>query len=222
MTGYKNPEKIRNLFNEIAEYYDRTNNFISLFTHYIIKYLALRELKIRPRSMILDVCCGTGDFTKIIKKIYPRTKVIGVDFAQNMLKLAKLKNPQGVFILADCLNLPFKDREFNYVTAGFGLRNIENRTQAIAEIYRVLDFGGQFLHLDFGRHNKISRIFDLIVPNAIKILKINSENYRHLINSKHEFPEPEKLIQEFENQGFKLIKKFDYLFGVIAVQIMQK
>jgi len=218
----KNPEKIKQLFNEIAEYYDSVNNFISLFTHYLIKYLALRELNINPRSLVLDVCCGTGDFTKIITKFYPRVKVIGIDFSENMLKLAKNKNPKGTFVLADCLQLPFKEKEFNYVTAGFGLRNINNRTQAICEIYRVLDFGGKFMHLDFGVHNNLSRIFDNIVEFTANSLKINPEHYNYLIGSKNEFPEPDELIKEFETQGFKLVKRIDYLFGVISIQIMQK
>lgn len=218
----KNPENVRNLFNEIAQYYDKTNNFISVFSHYIIKYFALRELNIKPRSLILDVCCGTGDFTRLIAKVSPRSRVIGVDFCENMLKIAKNKNPKGVFVLVDCLELPFKEREFNYVTAGFGLRNIKDRAKAVSEIYRVLDFDGQFLHLDFGIRNSFSKVFDRLVPVVAKCLKINLEHYKYLINSKQEFPEPDELIKEFETHGFKLVKRVDYLFGVISAQIMQK
>ena len=218
----KNPQKVKALFNEIAQYYDKINNYISFFTHYIIKYLALKELNIKPRSMILDVCCGTGDFTQIINKFYPRVNIIGIDFSQNMIKLAKIKNPNGVFAVADCLNLPFKEREFNYVTASFGLRNIENRKQAIAEIYRVLDFGGEFLHVDFGEHNKLSKIFDFIVPIIAKISKINIQHYKYLIDTKNDFPQPDKLIEEFSELGFKFVKRKDYLFGAISIQIMEK
>lgn len=218
----KNPQKVKALFNEIAQYYDKTNNYISFFTHYIIKYLALKELNIKPRSMILDVCCGTGDFTQIINKFYPRVNIIGIDFSQNMIKLAKIKNPNGVFAVADCLNLPFKEREFNYVTASFGLRNIENRKQAISEIYRVLDYGGEFLHVDFGEHNKLSKIFDFIVPIIAKISKINIQHYKYLIDTKNDFPQPDKLIEEFSELGFKFVKRKDYLFGAISIQIMEK
>ena len=99
--------------------------------------------------MILDLCCGTGDFTQIISKYYPRTRVIGLDISEGMLKLAKAKNPAGVFMKGDCVNLPFENSEFDYVTMGFGLRNIEDRKKALSEIYRVLDNGGKFLQLDF-------------------------------------------------------------------------
>lgn len=218
----KNPEKIKTMFNEISVYYDKVNNIISFGTHYLIKYFCVKELDIKPRTMVLDLCCGTGDFTKLINKVYPRAKVIGLDFSQNMLKLAKEKNPKGVFLQADCTAIPFSEKEFQYVTAGFGLRNIENRTQTIAEIYRILETDGKFLHLDFGNHNKLSKIFDIFVILLCKIFKNNAKNYEYLLQSKADFPTPEKLIQEFEQQGFKFLKRKDFLFGTISAQIMQK
>lgn len=217
----KSPENIKNLFNEIAQYYDKVNNFISMGTHYIIKLLALKALDIKPRAMVLDICCGTGDFTQLVQKFYPRAKIIGIDFSQNMLKLAKLKNPKGVFLQADCTNLPFKDNDFDYVTASFGLRNVQERTKAISEIYRVLNDDGKFLHLDFGNHNKLSKIFDIIVPICAKLLKLNTEHYKYLTDSKNEFPEPDELIKEFENSRFTLLKRKDFLFGAISAQILQ-
>lgn len=222
MACNKNPDNIKKMFDEISEYYDKMNNIISAGTHYLIKYLALRELDIKPRTMILDVCCGTGDFSKIISKFYPRANVIGLDFSKNMLKIAKKRNSKGVFVQSDCTQLPFKEGEFDYITAGFGLRNVEDRTKAISEIYRTLNKGGKFLHLDFGEHNILSKIFDFVVPIIVKIAKKNEQNYKYLLESKNDFPAPDKLIQEFENNGFKYLKKCDYLWGTISIQIMQK
>lgn len=218
----KNPQKIRKMFDEIAPYYNKMNNIISFGTHYIIKFLAIRELKIPPRSNILDLCCGTGDFSSIITTFYPRAKVIGLDFSEKMIKLAKNKNPKNIFIQGDSTNLPFKEGEFDIITMGFGLRNIENRSKALNEIYRVINNGGKFLHLDFGYHNYLSSIFNLIVPFLVKIFNKNSEMYNYLISSKNDFPEPEQLVKEFEKHGFKCIKICNYLFGTISAQIMQK
>ena len=218
----KEPQKIMSMFDEISSYYDVMNNIISLGTHYIVKVLAIRELKIKPRSNILDLCCGTGDFTRIINRLYPRSKVIGVDFSLQMIKLAKLKNKNGVFIKADCTDLPFKENEFDYVTAGFGLRNIENRKIALGEIYRVLKPGGMFLHLDFGYRNIFSRLFDLFVILIAKMFVKNSGNYEYLIKSKNDFPQPMELVKEFESHNFKLVKIRNYMFGIISVQILEK
>ena len=222
MTVEKNPKKIKDMFDDISIYYDYMNNFISFGTHWIVKYLSIKELNIQPRSMILDLCCGTGDFTGIISKFFPRAKVIGLDFSEKMLKMAKSKNPNGVFVKGDCINLPFHDEEFDYVTIGFGLRNIESRDKAIRESYRVLKRGGKFLHLDFGVQNIISKMFDFIVLTCVKILQKDVNHYKYLLESKKQYPIPELLIKEFEASGYKCIKKCDYLFGVISAQVMQK
>ncbi len=221
MTADKDPRKITKMFDEISGYYDKMNNFISLGTHYLIKKIALKNLKIKSYSYVLDLCCGTGDFTQIINEICPKAKVVGLDNSLEMLKLAKIKNPNKVFMQGDCTSLPFKE-EFYYITVGFGLRNIEDRQKAISEIYRSLKNGGKFLHLDFGRHNLTCPIFDFLVHITVKTLGIHSENYTYLLNSKKEYPEPNELIKEFENQGFKLLKRQDFLFGAVSYQIMQK
>jgi len=218
----KDPQKIQKMFDEISSYYDKMNNFISLGTHFLIKYIALRDLGVFKGANILDLCCGTGDFTKIISKICPEARVLGLDFSKNMLKSAMQKNPKKAFVYADCTNLPFKDNEFDFVTEGFGLRNIKNRKAAISEAYRVLKPNGRFLHLDFGTHNKISSIFSFAVPVIVKIFKKNAAHYNYLLASKDTFPEPDKLIEEFENAGFKLLKRHDFLFGAISAQIMTK
>ena len=213
--------KIKGIFEKIAPYYDLMNNFISLNLHYPIKKISLKDLNIKPNSYVLDLCCGTGDFSKIISGISPKSKVIGFDISKNMLRLAKIKNPNGVFIEGDCTNLPFCS-EFDYITMGFGLRNIENRSAVLSEIHKSLKNGGKFLHLDFGKHNKMSILFDYFVKVIIKITNKDTESYLHLINSKNTYPEPEELIKEFEQAGFELLKRKDFLFGVISYQIMEK
>ncbi len=218
----KNPQKIKAMFDEISGYYDGMNNFISLGTHFILKMIAIKSLKIQGEAAVLDLCCGTGDFTRIISVLHPKAKVIGLDFSKKMVQIAKNKNPDKIFVQGDCTDLPFKDSEFDYVTMGFGLRNIENRQAAIFQVHRVLKSGGKFLHLDFGKHNKFSKIFDVIVPFIVKVLNKNSNHYTYLLKSKENFPEPENLIKEFENVGFSLIDRHDFLFGVISAQVMQK
>ncbi|MBR1424338.1 ubiquinone/menaquinone biosynthesis methyltransferase [bacterium] len=218
----KNPQKIKNMFNEISSYYDLMNNFISLGTHYFVKITALKLLKIQSGENILDICCGTGDFTRIIRKLCPKAKVIGLDFSEGMIKKARQQNPNEEFIIADCTNLPFNDEEFDYITAGFGLRNIENRTKAILEIRRTLKSGGKFLHLDFGNGKFGGQIFDSIVYLVTKILGKKALHYKYLVDSKNLFPPPNELIKEFETAGFKLYTRRDYLFGVISVQIVIK
>ena len=82
--------------------------------------------------------------------------------------------------------------------------------------------GGQFLHLDFGRKNFFSKIFDFIAEKSISIFYKNQIPYEYLVKSKREFFTPENLIKEFEKEGFLLKLRKDYLFGIISAQIFEK
>lgn len=218
----KNPDKIHFLFNEIAEYYDKMNFVISLGTQYFIKKQAVKLLNIKENSKVLDLCTGTGDIVKIISNMHKNIDITGVDIAENMLEIAKKKNKGKKFLCADVINLPFKENEFDYITITFGLRNINEREKAIKEIKRVLKKDGLCIHLDFGYHNFISKCFDVFVLTLLKILKINKKNYEYLINSKNDYPEPDILIKEFENEGLRLIEKKNFLFSSISAEVFIK
>lgn len=222
MTVSKNPNDIKNMFNEIASQYDKNNNFISLGLHKFVKKTALKHLSIKNNDRILDECTGTGDIAAIIREINPQNDIVGVDFSENMINIAKNKYPNITFLQADCTDLPFSNNSFDIITMSFGLRNIENYIKAIRESFRVLSDGGQFLHLDFGRKNFFSKVFDFVAEKSISIFYKNQIPYKYLVSSKREFFTPENLIKEFEKEGFTLICRQDYLFGIISMQIFEK
>ncbi len=219
----KNPEKIKKMFNEIAVKYDFMNKIISLGLHKYVKYLSIKRLKITQNAKVLDLCTGTGDIAGFIKKIQPTAEITAVDFSENMLNIARKKVENVNFIQADCTELPLDNDSFDICTISFGLRNIENRTKAVSEIYRVLKKKGIFMHLDFGRSNFLfENLFNLIIPKLVKIFYKNAIPYEYLVKSKQTFPAPKELISEFEKSGFLLIKKSDFLFGIISSQIFSK
>ena len=214
------PKKIEALFDKISSYYDFMNNFISFFTHNLIKQSAIKMLGIKHKSMVLDLCCGTGDLTSLISKSYSGTKVIGLDISLNMLKIAKKKHPKNVFIKGDAESIAFGENEFDAVTCAFGLRNVQNRKKALNEIYRILKPGGLFLHLDFKRSIFYEKLFEIAVRFWVWVFRIDSNSYNYLLNSIKEFPSVENLVAEYCESGLKFIKRKDYL-GV-SVQIFQK
>lgn len=220
----KSPEKIHIMFNTVSRKYDLMNNIMSFGTHHYVKYKSIKCLNIKPHDNVVDLCCGTGDLARIIKRIQPDACVTGIDFSEEMLKKAKNKKSIGKisYMQGDVTNLPYEDNSFDIVTMGFGLRNIANAEKAVEEVYRILKPNGSFLHLDFGRKNFLSKIYDKITPILAKIFTENSVSYKYLIKSKKEFLSPEDLIKDFESKGFKLKKRCDYIFGVISAQIMYK
>ena len=218
----KSPDKIKQMFNNIAFEYDKNNNFISLGLHNIVKYFVVKSLDIKQNSVVYDLCCGTGDITCLLYKLYENINLTGFDFSENMLKIAKERHPKLKFIQSDITNLPVNNNSSDFITIAFGLRNIQYRNLAIKEIYRILRPKGKIMHLDFGEHNLISKTFDIIVKFYLNIVTTNKNSYEYLLNSKKYFPIPKQLIEEFEKEGFNFLERKDYLFGIISMQIFEK
>lgn len=221
----KNPEKIKTMFDNIALKYDFMNNIISFGLHKLIKKCAVKKLDITPESKAVDLCCGTGDISKLLANNFCIKEVIGVDFSGKMLEIAKRKNfdKKIKYINADCTNLPFCDDCFDIVTMFFGLRNIEDKDKAVAEIRRVMKNNGQFLYMDFANGNKIfDFIFDKITPFIANILTKNKDAYEYLINSKKKFLTPKELEKFINNKGLVLKKEYYFLFSTITVQVYSK
>ena len=222
MNTDKSPKVIKNMFDSIAEHYDKMNNVISFGMDKIIKKKCIKFLGIGEKSTVLDLCTGTGDLVKIIQALRPKTGITAVDFSKNMLAIAKNQIKNAKFLEADATNLPFEDNTFDFVTISYGLRNIQDRAKAISEIYRVLKVGGKILHLDFGEKNLLGKTFEYITPNLARIFGRDVASYKYLIESKKEFPEPNELIKEFEAQKFKLVLRKDFLLKSISAQFFEK
>lgn len=220
----KSPKTIKTMFNIISEEYDFMNNIISFKTQYLIKHKSLMNINWSNGMKVIDLCCGTGDMASIIKEINPNTQIIGIDFSEKMIEIAKKKNQNnGIqFFEGDITNLPYSDNTFDAAIMSFALRNISNSEKAIEETYRILKPNGQFLHIDFGEKNFLSSIFDNFTILSSKIFSKNKSAYTYLINSKKLFLTPNELIKDFESKGFKKKERRDYLFGVISAQIMTK
>ena len=229
---FKNPRYIRDLFNSISNNYDKLNDIMSFGLHRKIKKDIIKPLN-TPLTVyhlpftILDLCTGTGDLAAILKEKYPEAKVIGVDFSEKMLEIARRKHTDIEFLEADCTNLPFEDESFDLCTISFGLRNIEDMEKALNEIYRVLKKGGIFINLDLGKPNKFFNLFCkpymyLWVAILGKIFHGSETPYKYLAASNETFPSPAELVKIYEKIGFSNIKNKNYLFGQIASQISIK
>lgn len=209
----KSPQKIKEMFNQIAEKYDFNNNLISFGLHKLVKNFAIKNHKFSGKC--LDLCTGTGDIAYLLYK--QNCEVIGLDFSENMLSIAKFKYPNIKFIEGDCTNLPFEDNSFDTVTISFGLRNIENYDKALDEIYRVLKPDGIFFHLDFCKNNILANIiYDFVIPKLVKIFYRNNLPYKYLVQSKKDFFNNNILKEIFEKHHFIHKKTNIYLLGMIS------
>lgn len=105
----------------------------------------MKEMNVQAGTIALDVCCGTADWTIALSQaVGPEGEVTGIDFSENMLKVGEEKTAHMDnirLVQGDAMALPFDDNTFDYVTIGFGLRNIPDYSKALSEMYRVLKPG---------------------------------------------------------------------------------
>ncbi|KAK9837147.1 hypothetical protein WJX81_006187 [Elliptochloris bilobata] len=122
--------------------------------------MAVRWSGAAPGSRVLDVCCGSGDLTfRAAEAAGPSGEVVGLDFAAEMLADAahreevsqhrRRKSAPISWVQGDAMELPFEDGSFDAATMGYGLRNVTDKQQALAELHRVLRPGCRVAILDF-------------------------------------------------------------------------
>ena len=146
---------------ESAELYDHQVEIVFSGTaeamrRHAIKAISLeREVSHYPSNLklkILDVGCGTGQFTNELKRHFPLSEVTGLDLSPWYLKEAQKKFPNsGIeWKFGKAEKLPFEDISFDVVTSVFLFHELpeEIRELASKEMLRVLKPGGNVIHVD--------------------------------------------------------------------------
>jgi geranylgeranyl pyrophosphate synthase/SAM-dependent methyltransferase len=137
-------DQVNRMFDRVAARYDLLNSLMSAGLHHRWRERAADQAGVGSGDSALDVCCGTGDLTlELAKRVAPDGHVVGCDFSEPMLDLARDKagarGTGGVrFEWADALSLPYDAGRFDAVTVGFGLRNFADRERGLREMARVL------------------------------------------------------------------------------------
>jgi len=227
-------EKVHNVFQNISDKYDQMNSIISFNRHLAWRKDVMRRMNVQKGAEALDVCTGTGDWAfSLAKEVGQEGRVIGLDFSENMLEVAKEKQAEQkasnvTFIHGDAMDLPFEDETFDYVTIGFGLRNVPDYEQVLREMYRVLKPGGIAVCLETSQPTLIGYrqlyyfYFRFIMPLFGKIFAKSYDEYAWLHESAREFPDKEQLKQLFLHVGFTSVQIKGYSGGVAAMHLATK
>ncbi len=236
MTGTTKPSRdsaqfagqVNRMFDRIASRYDLLNSVMSAGLHHRWRERAVDRTELGPGGSALDVCCGTGDLTlELASRVAPGGSVIGCDFSEPMLDLARVKATaraaDGVrFEWADALQLPYDAGRFDAVTVGFGVRNFSDRNGGLEEMARVLRPGGRLVVLEFTEPRRppfstfYSIWFDRIVP-VLGRLTSDPAAYSYLAESVHSFPDPPGLAAKMAAAGLIGIRYTILAGGIVTI-----
>ncbi|MCW5602319.1 class I SAM-dependent methyltransferase [Nitrosomonas sp.] len=147
-----------------------------LFPEAALKTALIAQAHIQPGQDVLDVGCGTGTLTLMIKQIQPDTGVNGLDMDPQILDIARRKAEQAgeIIILQQgtATSLPYPDESFDHVFASLMLHHLtrQDKQQALREAFRVLKPGGELHIADFGKpHDLVMWLISLVMRWAEEV-----------------------------------------------------
>jgi len=224
---------VTELFDVVAESYDRLNDFISLGAVRFWRWWALLDAFARG-ARVLDVGCGPGNVTAYCMYTHLTHMAIdctGVDCSGKMLKLARRRCPGATFIKGDAGSLGecgIESDAFDVVTTVYTLRNFPDLERALGEMYRCVKPGGKVFVLDAfpprGAFAWLLRLWlTFALPTIGWLLTRNSKPYAYLANSIQKTATADEVKAMLESFGAERASVQNYWpFGAAAKVVAYK
>ena len=222
--------RVRRVFDSVANRYDLMNDLMSGGAHRLWKQFALALTGLRPGQRALDIAGGTGDLAAgLARQVGATGLVVLADINQSMLQHGRDRlTDRGLvgnvrYVQADAERLPFRDGSFECVTIGFGLRNVTDKTVALAAMHRVLKPGGQLLVLEFSQPalGALGRLYDFysfaVLPRLGQLVVGDADSYRYLAESIRRHPDQEALLAMMGSVGFGSCRYHNLMGGIVAL-----
>ncbi|MFC4302785.1 demethylmenaquinone methyltransferase [Cohnella boryungensis] len=234
MDAQSKQKHVHAVFESIAPKYDMMNDILSFRRHKAWRRFTMRKMNMQPGQTALDLCCGTCDWTIALARASGTGKTVGLDFSGNMLSIGQAKvNKQGLgeqikLVQGNAMDLPFEDNSFDFVTIGFGLRNIPDIVKTLEEMKRVVKPGGQIVCLELSKpmwqpfKGLYYFYFERILPLMGKWFAKRKEQYAWLPESLQSFPDLPALAELFRSVGMRDVKAYPLTGGIAALHIGMK
>ncbi len=233
-TNKMKPDAISAMFDHIAPKYDFLNRLLSLRRDVYWRREMVRALEIPAGGAVLDVACGTGDVMIEVMRRKPDVRVYGIDISKKMLQIGYQKagagNPgaRAAFFAADALHPPFPPDSMHAVTIAFGIRNIQDRSGALANFREILKPGGTLAVLELNTPSRgllrslYLLYFQKILPGIGGLFSKNTGAYQYLPASVLNFPPPEVFAAQMRDAGFRDIAWKSLSAGIATLYVGQK
>ena len=170
----------------------------------------IEQAQIRPGHRVLDLGCGTGTLTVMIKQAHPDSEVTGLDGDPQILEIARNKAEKAdasiTFDEGMAYELPYPDASFDRVFSSLVFHHLttKDKERTLAEIYRVLKPDGELHLADFGTPHGV-------YAKVISSLMSRFERVDDNING--------QIPKMFMKAKFSVLKisEFSTLFGTLAL-----
>jgi demethylmenaquinone methyltransferase/2-methoxy-6-polyprenyl-1,4-benzoquinol methylase len=217
----KRPDEVAAMFDDVAARYDLTNDVLSLGQDRAWRRAVVRAVDARAGTRVLDLAAGTGTSSEPFEAV--GALVVPADFSLGMLRVGKRRRPDLGFTAADALRLPFADASFDAVTISFGLRNVADPDQALAELRRVTRPGGRLVVCEFSRprwapwRTVYLNYLVRALPAVARRVSSNPDSYVYLAESIQDWPDQAALAARVRSAGWDDVAWRDLSGGIVAL-----
>jgi len=213
---------MRRMFGTIAPRYDFITRAFSYGMDRRWKRAGVLRASLPKGAVVLDLACGTGDFSQLVLTSAPGARVVATDLTLEMLRKARERGLKDV-VGGDAGALPFVDAAFDCVFVGYGLRNFPDLRAALAEIHRVTRPGGILVSLDFFLPaNPILRkmyLAGLYLQGALWGLLLHGRPgvYTYIPKSLRTFVSMDDFSRMLQQKGYAQVASQAFLLGGIGL-----
>jgi demethylmenaquinone methyltransferase / 2-methoxy-6-polyprenyl-1,4-benzoquinol methylase len=223
----KSPDRISAMFDAIAKRYDFLNHFLSVGLDTRWRARAIRDAALPTNARVLDLCTGTADLAIAAIQAVPTARVVGVDFAAAMLRVALGKlhvrqlSDRVSLVRGDATRIPVRDGWADAATIGFGIRNVVDPDAALRELARAIKPGGRLVILEFGEpvipgiRTLYNWYFRFVLPQLGKLVSKHQSAYSYLPASVGTFPPPARFAATIASHGFHDVRAVPLTLGIV-------
>lgn len=220
----KKPFDVARMFDDVGAKYDITNTVLSFGQDRRWRRRTREALNLTQADSVLDLAAGTAVSTVELAK--SGAWCVACDFSQGMLAAGKDRAVPKV--VGDAMQLPFADNSFDAVTISYGLRNVNNRHQALQEMLRVTRPGGRLAVAEFS--TPIVPVFGTVykeylmrlLPKVAHLVSSNPEAYEYLAESIRAWPGQDQLAKDIERAGWSAAEWKNLTLGIVALHTAVK
>ncbi len=221
-----NPEFVKGLFNRMSSSYERMNYITSFgFSIRWRKQFINSIPSTKEKVEVMDLLTGMGENWESVRRKLPNATISALDFSEEMVKSAKLKNEKhfssSILILQeDILQNTLPSHHYNIVICAFGLKTFNpDQLKILAiETSRILKPGGKFSFVEVSKPESFILKFFYgfylgnIIPILGRLFQGDPTAYEMLWQYTEKFVNSKQAIEIFKSTG--LTANYDsYFFG---------
>ena len=217
-------KNIADMFQEIADSYEKINTFISLGMDQGWRKFQLKRVKQYMKdNLVLDIGCGPGSLSALSKKVLPEASFISTDISWRFLEIAANSGNANQLAQVSASDLPFKDNSFGAVVSSFVLRNLPDIERFYKECYRTLKKDGIVCMLDLTKPSFKpvgffhSLYMKMALPLGARIYGSKLEAYEYLDRSIKNCYQPKEMNIILEKCGFEILHTDSKCMGTVTI-----